>query len=1184
MEINLNSLLSSITKQLAFYLDKHLPKFTSDWWNECVLKQLSEFQRKQVKNKNIKSLSELDLAALLKIFDRNWFNLFEILNLTIEDRNYTKEMMSIRNRWAHLNSTGIDQDDIYRDTDTIQRFAKIISADDELKNQIKEIKNRLLDYKLHVSESTGINNDSKPGSINQNFSFWLGQIVCLKSNPEVKGAVVNILEGNPENRYLIFIDGSTQTLYESQIVAAADEESKLWYIQSEEFHSYLSALQIRFPGLSTLYSLNAARVDFIPYQFRPVLKFIRSDRPRLLIADGVGVGKTIEAGLILRELQARRDVQSVLIICPRPLVTEKKWEREMKRFEENFIPLDSKTLKYCINEMDLEGEWPDRYQKAIIPYSLFDETRLYGNNRIGKQRPEKGLLDLDPPPRFDLIIVDEAHHIRNQDTYRHQAVKFFCENADAAVFLTATPIQLGEQDLYVLLNTLRPDLVIDRDSFEHMAEPNPYINQTINLVRSQRDGWQDLCLEALSSAAATLWGQTFLKQNPKFIKALSLISENDLSNENRIELIRNLEDLHSFSGIINRTRRRDIGDFTIRKPETVTVDFTESQKVIYNELINIQATIFSKLHGQNNVNFMLTTIRRQASSCLFGLAPFLYDILNRHLDELEWAESDSSEVIPSEDSIEVIEERINKILEKIKKLDSFDPKLEALRKILVDKQKLPNNKVILFSSFRHTLKYLNEHLKVHGFRVGMVHGGTPDDLRNELRNRFELPRENEDCLDILLFSEIGSEGLDYQFCDCIINYDLPWNPMKIEQRIGRIDRRGQRSESVAIFNMITPGTVDADIYLKCMIRIGIFDRALGGSEEILGEIAQGIRNIAENFTLSDEDRKIQLQQLADNKIRLIKEQEDLEEKQAELFGIRLPHDQINNDIDAASSYWLSPESIQRLVKKYLSKVCGEDQEYILGEKSLKTLRLSEELRNRLLSDFKNIKRLNNPTYKEWERWLKGNNPHLSVTFEAELASKHPKSHFIMPLHPLVKQASNELNTNRKIVTSFYIQDNSIAKDVYEFAIYKWQFYGLRKDMVFQPVAVSKEITNKLLNLIINAQEGSLKDIESSDKKVWERLDSEHHKLWRQAKADHQNKTKELVEYRRESLTTSHKARIAILHEHLRKANNEKIQIMRQSQIDSAEADYSRRIQELDIAVERADITSEPIAYGIIKNK
>jgi superfamily II DNA/RNA helicase len=119
---------------------------------------------------------------------------------------------------------------------------------------------------------------------------------------------------------------------------------------------------------------------------------------------------------------------------------------------------------------------------------------------------------------------------------------------------------------------------------------------------------------------------------------------------------------------------------------------------------------------------------------------------------------------------------------------------------------------MLFSSFRHTLHYLYKHFGADGFRAGMIHGGTPDEERVALRNRFEKSREDMDCLDILLFSEIGCEGLDYQFCDCIVNYDLPWNPMRVEQRIGRIDRNGQKSESVAIINLITPVTVGADIY------------------------------------------------------------------------------------------------------------------------------------------------------------------------------------------------------------------------------------------------------------------------------------------------------------------------------------------------------------------------------------
>ena len=267
--------------------------------------------------------------------------------------------------------------------------------------------------------------------------FSLGQIVYLKSDPSLRGAVVEVLPGKVENRIKIFVDGNIQICYASQLQAEDQRDDDFVPFSRDQFHAYLTALQIRYPGLSTLYSLNAARVDFIPYQFRPVLRFIRSDRPRLLIADGVGVGKTIEAGLIIRELQARREINSILIVCPRPLVTERKWELEMKRFDERFTHLDGNTLRYCIKEMDLNGEWPDQHRKTILPYSLFDEVLLHGLTDSRKRR--KGLLDLDPPPRFDLVIVDEAHHIRNQETYAHKAIRFFLRSCGSGGFSNRYP-------------------------------------------------------------------------------------------------------------------------------------------------------------------------------------------------------------------------------------------------------------------------------------------------------------------------------------------------------------------------------------------------------------------------------------------------------------------------------------------------------------------------------------------------------------------------------------------------------------------------------------------------------------------------------------------------------------------------------------------------------------------------
>ncbi|MFQ5672984.1 MAG: DEAD/DEAH box helicase [Nitrospinales bacterium] len=1010
--------------------------------------------------------------------------------------------------------------------------------------------------------------------------FVPGQIVFLRSNPAMRGAVVSVLLGEPENRYDVFIDGETQTFYASQIQADDGTGESSVILPCHKFHAYLTALQIRHPGLSTLYSLNAARIDFVPYQFRPVLKFIRSDRPRLLLADGVGVGKTIEAGLILRELQARRDIRSILVICTRQLVVERKWETEMKRFEERFNPLDSKTLRYCINEMDLDGAWPEQHKKIIIPYSLFDEALLYGTTPGGNQRRKrkKGLLNLDPPPRFDLVIVDEAHHIRNPETYRHKAVRFFCDHAEAVVFLTATPIQLGNNDLFVLLNILRPDLVIDKATFEHMAEPNPLINRAVDLTRARETGWTVKAAEALNEAATTPWGRSILQDNPEFTRIREQLLQEEVSSEERVQLVTDIEALHTFSGIINRTRRRDIGDFTIRKPETVAVEFTSSQKNLHDGLLEIQAKIFSRIHENISVNFIMTTIRRRAASCLYGLIPFLEDILNRHVDELTWDEAGEA---PPDEAVEKIKSEIREILERARTLDPHDPKLEKLRKILRGKQELPNNKIMLFSSFRHTLYYLHNHLKRDGFRVGLVHGGTPDEERIEVRDRFALDRENDDALDILLFSEIGTEGVDYQFCDCIVNYDLPWNPMRIEQRIGRIDRYGQKSESVAIFNLITPGTVDADIYERCLLRIGVFNSALGGSEEILGEISREIQNVAENSSLSAEERREKLQQLADNKIRSIQEQEKLEEKQAELFGIHLSKEQFKKEIDEASNFWLSPLAIQNLVANYLQAIYGENHEFILGEKPLKTLRLAQEARNRLLDDFQKLPRQNAPLFRDWENWLKGDNPHLPITFDADCASRHHDAAFIIPQHPLARQAAEAFDLKERAVTTLKVRDESAPAGDHLFAVYQWRFQGIREDLVLRPVAGSEAVAVYLGKLLEKAEENPARQENLPNPSAWDKLDAEHYKLWSEAREKHRLQTREQAQYRRESLKTSHNARISLLKEQLDQATNDNIKRMRQSQILTAEADYARRIQELEIAMERADIIAQPVAHGVI---
>ena len=142
----------------------------------------------------------------------------------------------------------------------------------------------------------------------------------------------------------------------------------------------------------------------------------------------------------------------------------------------------------------LDGAWPQQYARSIVPYSLFDETLLLGKQ--GKGRKIRGLLDLDPPPAFDLVIVDEAHHIRNTDTWAYRTVRYFCDNAEAVVLLSATPIQLGDNDLFTLLQLVRHDLLPSRRDFDHMAEPNPQRRRM-----SDSDKWLDLPNTSMNSVA-----------------------------------------------------------------------------------------------------------------------------------------------------------------------------------------------------------------------------------------------------------------------------------------------------------------------------------------------------------------------------------------------------------------------------------------------------------------------------------------------------------------------------------------------------------------------------------------------------------------------------------------------------------------------------------------------------------
>ncbi len=900
------------------------------------------------------------------------------------------------------------------------------------------------------------------------------------------GVIVDVRHTLPEPSYQVFLNGRPQPFYEGQL-SAAELETSPETASADALRCRLAALSLTNPSGDSALSVNEGRIDHIPYQYRPVLRLLRADRPRLLIADEVGVGKTIEAGLILRELHARRELRRVLVVCSKALIVEEKWQQEMRRFDEEFTPLDGAALRHCLKQTDLDGEWPERYARAILPFSLFNEEFVLGE--ANGARRVKGLLELSPRPAFDLIIVDEAHNARNPESWLHRGLRVLCGEAESVLFLTATPIQLGSHELFHLLNLLRPDVVIDRPTFERMAEPNPYINAAIGAARGVATGWTANASEALQKATATPWGKSMLTPNPGFQSVVARLGQKEISDAERVLLIRQMEELHSFSDMINRTRRRDIGEFTVRQAKTEAIPFTAIQQTLHDEVLRLQERLLRLRHGDVSVNFLMSMIRRQLASCVHGLAPMLEEIMQRGLDALEVWDTD---VPDAPGLVEQVRTEIAALVKASRELPAEDPKVDRLLKIAGAKAALTNHRLLIFSTFRHTLSYLETKLRAAGVRVGKVHGAVSDEERRSIRRRFALPKSDPDAIDVLLSSEIGSEGLDFQFCDALVNYDIPWNPMRIEQRIGRIDRYGQKSEAVAIWNLVTPGTLDFEVYERCMLRIGVFARSIGGCEEILGAITREIKSVAEDMTLSPKERQARLQQLAENDIRLLHEQDELEKRQVELFGIR-PSPQRGSD-ESAEAIWLAPPALERLVRAYLLSLFP-DRESLLGAGPLKTLRLAGDARRILLQRAGSKRVPASLGDRHWLSWLKGGEPNIAVTFDREVARENPAAMLLTPAHALIRQAAEAIRGDNPLDTCLRVRSASVAAGSYPFAIYQWRLTGIRPDSRLVAVTPHPDIQPEILSLLGGADDAPSAPTHSEHAG----LDAAHHQLWSDAR-------------------------------------------------------------------------------------
>ncbi len=1179
-----NSFLHEATVSLVDWLNGILPRVTENWWEDCVLQSLSYTQRDMAHSRNYTKLSDLDLAALLRITNKSWYDMRTVAYLPTKEREIVREMIYVRNHWAHCSAELPGKDTILYDLKILSEFIGQIGGDQNTCREIDDFITYIeqpdsVPVPTYKIESTDIKSDisideSELGEIHKN------SLVYLVASPEIKGIVISMKDLGTIMQYEVFVNNDLQIFFTGQIAPVQKSVCYNW-VGLNDVRSYLTAYQINNPSSENLYSLNSARIDFVPYQFRPALKMIHADEPRILIADSVGVGKTIEAGLIIKELEARSELERVVIICPRPLVAERKWELEMKRFDEEFIPIDGSTFRQIISDTDRDGEWPVRYNKVIIPYSIMDSRAYEGEE--GKKRRSFGLSELDPEPHFDLVIVDEAHHIRNgsmekEKAFAYKCTKYFCDHADAVVMLTATPLQTSDNDLFTLLNVLRPDIVIDQKTFEMMSRPNAYISHAVHAIRVANDGWTQQAIDDLRGLQKTQWGDNVIAENPLYVDILIRLEKEDISREERVKLISDIESLHSFSTMLNRTRRRDIQDFCIRRSHTVSIEFTDYQRMLHDELLDFERQTLSVLHDTRTVSFMMSTIRRQAASCIFGLGPHIRDIISRRIQQLnDDPEMKYSAFDMDGKSADVISLLAKRLLELADNLPNEDPKFDETIKVISKKQEMKNNKIMIFSTFRHTLGYLKSRLVSLGYRVEQIDGSVKDTERYILKGRFELPKDDPNSLDILLFTEVGSEGLDYQFCDMMINYDLPWNPMRIEQRIGRIDRRGQLSEAVNIYNIITENTVDAEIYYRCMMRIGVFERSIGDCEEILGEIASEIETIALDTTLTENERKQKIEQMADNEVRKMQELTRLEEEEKELFGFDLTEFTTSQEIRQAENPWLTQHCLQRLIENYIVDRVGAGA-YIIGDSTMKNLRLSATARGILRDDLRKLPGGRNSLRRTWENYLSGKKPNHTLTFDPDAAMKDRDSFFITAMHPLAKQAAKHFAGNETTYLRLQYYSQEIPAGEYTFSIFAWKYMGFNTYTRLITICENDTVANELPYIL----EDSVNiDSRTDGQFDWSALEDIHVQKWLSERDVYRRDTQTTIMFKLESLANTHRNRIHTLEQQIRDSFDENIRRMRQSELETAQDNYARKVASIKERAERAEIYTSLLVNGVI---
>lgn len=453
-----------------------------------------------------------------------------------------------------------------------------------------------------------------------------------------------------------------------------------------------------------------------PHQLQTAEKVLNEMRGRAILADEVGLGKTIEAGLIMKEYMVRGLAKKILILVPASLVIQ--WTKELNQ-------------KFGIPAIGQKKEYMWRQYDVVV--ASIDTAKRDPHRRH--------VLDID----YDMLIIDEAHKLKNKRTRNYQFVKEIKKKY--CLLLTATPIQNEMDELYNLINLLKPG---------HLGHTSAFAS---NYVEGKRQA----------------------KNNEQ------------LKGEIEKVMIRN--------------KRSDGGiHFTTRNVKSVPIELSPEEMMLYEGVTRFVREHYHGGYGGFN-SLALITLQREVCSSREAAFMTLYNMFQR-----------LSEDAPQRSVI-------LELVEMIKKIETHSKAAKTVE-LLQD----INDKVIIFTEYRATQNYLQKYLSEHGITSVPFRGGFKRSKKDWMTDLFQNRAQ------VLIATEAGGEGINLQFCNQVINYDMPWNPMRVEQRIGRVHRLGQKRD-VHIYNLSTVGTIEQHILQLLYEKIDLFEMVIGELDNIVDRLA-----------------------------------------------------------------------------------------------------------------------------------------------------------------------------------------------------------------------------------------------------------------------------------------------------------------------------------------------------------